>query len=284
MKIINAHLHLIEIEKILHEKEKILALLSRIPSFRSVGELDKNLGLFSLDSALGQMQEAGISQSVLFACYAPIIYSSNEFVAEACKKYPDKFIGFASVEPKDKKAPRVLENAVKNLRLRGLKLHPPLQDFFPNEKKYWPIYQKAKELNIPVVFHVGSTPFGALVKLAQGDPLLIDDIAVAFPDLKIILAHLGTLWQDEAFMVAEKNPNVYLDTAAYPYEIKELLTKELIQRVGEEKFIFGTDFPMPFEGKLHIMKDFVDCINGLNLASEIKEKIFYKNFEKLLAG
>ncbi len=280
MKIINSHIHIIEIDKMLQEKEKYLGILSRISSFSN---LDATIKLLSAENALLQMQEAGIAQSVVFACYAPIVYASNEFVAGICKKHPEKFIGFASVSPKDKDAPRVLENAVKDLGLKGLKLHPPLQDIYPNDEMLWPVYEKALELNIPVVFHVGSTPFGPLVKLSQADPLLIDEVAVAFPGLRIILTHLGTLWHNESFMVAEKNPNVYLDTAAYPYEIRNLLTRELITRVGEDKFIFGTDFPMPYEGKSHNMKDYVDCLNSLDLPLAVKEKIFYQNLEGILA-
>ena len=240
--------------------------------------------LVSVETVLAQMQEAGIEKSVLFACYAPIIYSSNEFVAGVCKKFPDKFMGFASVAPKAKDAPYVLEHAVKELGLLGLKLHPPLQDFFPHDKKMWPLYEKAQALGIPVVFHAGTTPFGCLVKLSQANPILIDEVALQFPELKIILTHLGTLWHNEAFMVAEKNPNVYLDVAAYPYEIKNLLTEDLVRRVGEDKFIFGTDFPMPYEGKTHRMLDYIDCIISLELSPQIKEKIFYKNFEAMMAA
>jgi hypothetical protein len=109
----------------------------------------------------------------------------------------------------------------------------------------------------------------------------LDDVAVAFPKLKIVLTHLGTLWHNESFMVAEKNPNVYIDTTAYPYEIKALLTKELIERVGPTKFIFGTDFPMPYEGHVHRMKDYVDCIGSLDLSQETKENILYRNFQRL---
>jgi len=281
MKIINAHLHLIELDEVMEEREKYLSLLQNIPSFK---DLEETMNLISTEVILKQMDEAGISKSVLFACYAPIIYASNEFVAKICKKFPDRFIGFASVNPKAKQAPQILEKAIKKLGLMGLKLHPPLQDFYPNDKKLWPIYKKAVQLKIPVVFHVGSTPFGALVKLDQARPILIDEVANAFPELKIVLGHMGTLWEKEAFMVTEKNPNVFIDTAAYPYEIKELLTEQLIKRVGEDKFIFGTDFPMPYEGKIHRMKDHVDCINNLKLSLEIKEKIFYRNFEKLISG
>ncbi len=282
MKIINTHLHLIEIEKLMQEKEKILGFLQRISSFSLFNDSESIIRYLSLENIIAQMDEAGILKSVLFACYAPIIYASNEFVSGVCKSYPEKFIGFASVIPGNNGAPGVLENAIKNLGLAGLKLHPPLQDFYPNDKKMWPIYEMANQLNIPIAFHVGSTPFGSLVKISQANPILIDEVAVAFPQLKIILTHLGTLWHNETFMVTEKNPNVYVDTSAYPYEIKNLLTDDLIKRVGEDKIIFGTDFPMPYEGKLHKMKDYVDCINGLNLSLEIKEKIFYRNFEKVM--
>lgn len=280
MKIINAHLHLVELDKALKQKDKYLKTLEAIPSF---DKIQQTIEQITLENVIKQMEEAGITQSVLFACLAPIIFASNEFVSSMCTKYPDKFIGFASVHPKQWNPAKILERAVKKLGLRGLKLHPPLQNFYPNDKKMWPVYKKALDLNIPVVFHVGSTPFGALVRLDQANPLLLDDVAIAFPKLKIILTHLGTLWQNEAFMVAEKNPNVYLDTAAYPYELKQILTTDFITRVGEEKFIFGTDFPMPYEGRLHRMKDYVDCINALDLPISVKEKIFYKNFERLIS-
>ena len=278
MDIINTHIHLIEIDKVMQEKEKYLTFLESIASFKRIQE---TIPLLSLETVLGQMDEAGIAKGVLFACDAPILYASNEFVAETCRKNSDRLSGFASVNPKQKDAPKILEDAVKNLDLKGLKLHPPLQDFFPNDKEAWPLYQQAVTLNIPVVFHVGSTPFGSLVKLAQADPMLLDEVAIAFPATKIILTHLGTMWHNEAFMVVEKNPNVFIDTAAYPYEIAQLLTPELVQRIGETKIVFGTDFPMPYEGRVHRMKDYVEAINDLELSGDVKKKIFAANFEHL---
>lgn len=283
MKIINAHLHLIEFEMLLKNKDKYLKMVDKIPSLREIGkDMDKIKAMLSVDNVLAQMQEAGIEKSVLFACIAPVLYASNEFVSQMCQKYPDKFIGFASIHPLQWNPACILDKAVKKLGLKGLKLHPPLQHFYPNDKKMFPVYKKAMQLNIPVVFHVGSTPFGSLVRLDQADPMLLDEVAVKFPELKIVLTHLGTMWHYNAFMVAEKNPNVYIDTAGYPYEIKQLLDNNLINRIGADKFIFGTDFPMPYEGRLHKMKDFVDCFNELNLSNEIKEKIFSKNFERLM--
>ncbi len=280
MKIINAHVHLIELEKMLQQNPDLEISLD-LEVFKN---LDETLPLLHPRKLIEQMDEAGVSQTVLFACEAPIVYSSNEYVAEICRRFPERFIGFASVHPFRPDAVSVIEQAVTQWNLKGIKFHPPLQNFYPNDERVYPVYQKASELNVPVVFHIGTTPFGALAKLDQANPLLLDQVACAFPDLRIMLTHLGTLWHNEAFMVTEKNQNVYIDTAAYIYEIRQLLNKDLIERIGEDKFIFGTDYPMPFGQRAHRMKDFVDCINGLDLSDEIKQKIFHKNFEALLNG
>lgn len=280
MKIINAHVHMIELQKMLSQQPD-LEISTDIAVFR---DLEKTLALTDPRNLLIQMEEAGISQSVLYACDAPIVYASNEYVSALCNRHPDKFIGFASVNPNRENAVEIIEKAIVQLGLRGMKFHPPLQNFYPNDRKIFPIYEKAIELNVPVVFHVGTTPFGSMVKLNQANPILLDDVACAFPELRIMLTHLGTLWHNESAMVVEKNPNVFIDTAAYIYEIEEILTDNLMKRVGEDKFIFGTDYPMPFGGTIHKMKDFVDCINRLDLSKKIKEKIFYKNFQLLLKG
>jgi predicted TIM-barrel fold metal-dependent hydrolase len=281
MRIINAHTHLIDTSEVFSaDNSYYLEYLKGIPTFSDVDEVSKML---STDNLLKQMDEAGIEKSVLFAVDAPLLTASNEFVAGIIANYPNRFIGFASVNPNMNNACEVLENAVQKLGLKGLKLHPPLQNFYPNDTKVWPVYELAQEMCIPVVFHVGSTPFGNLVKLKQADPILIDEVANDFPSLKIILTHLGTLWHNESFMITEKHPNVYIDTAAYPYEISEILTEKLIMRVGEDKFIFGTDFPMPYEGKMHLLKDFVNCIESLSISKELKERIFALNFEALMA-
>jgi hypothetical protein len=247
-------------------------------------DIELTLPLLSPSMLIDQMKTAGIGKSVLYAVEAPMVYASNEYVSAMCENFPDKFIGFASVNPLEPEAPDILEAAIKTLNLKGLKLHPPLQNFFPNDPKVFPVYARAQALNIPVVFHVGTTPFGAMCRLSQADPLLIDDVAVEFPELRIMLTHLGTLWHHSAFMVVEKNPNVFIDTAAYLYEIPQILTQDLIGRIGEDKVIFGTDYPMPFSGQVHDMKRFVDCIQTLPLEEKTKERIFSLNFERLLYG
>ncbi|MFA7319177.1 MAG: amidohydrolase family protein [Parcubacteria group bacterium] len=278
MKIINSHVHLID----------LMGMVNKYPDLKLadgisvMGDLSRLLPLLNEEEVIRQMDEAGIEKTVLFAVEAPMVYCSNEMVAGLCQKYPDRFIGFASVDPKEKDAAEVLEKAVTELGLKGLKLHPPLQNFYPNDEAVFSVYEKAQELGIPVVFHVGTTPFGAMCRLDQANPLLLDEVAVKFPDLKIVLTHLGTLWQNEAFMVVEKNPNVYIDTAAYPYELKEILNENMIKRIGENKIIFGTDYPMSFTGEIHTMKTFVELIKDLEISDELKEKIFATNFTDMM--
>ena len=281
MQIINSHVHLIEIEAMLAKYKWLTSLPSGINTLAGIEQLVQPL--LSVATLLKQMDEAGVEKSVLYAVEAPIVYASNEYVAELCSQHPDRLIGFASVDPKKTDALQVLDKAVNQLGLRGLKFHPPLQDFFPNDEEVFPVYEWAQKHGLPVVFHVGSTPFGALCRLSQANPLLLDEVAVAFPNLKIILTHLGTLWQHEAFMVVEKNENVYIDTAAYLYEIESLLNMDLVHRLGEDKIIFGTDYPMPFAGKVHQMADFVSCIKKLPLEKDVIRKIFSDNFSAILA-
>lgn len=247
-------------------------------------DLESTFQMLHPGALLAQMDEAGISQAVLFAVDAPIVYASNEYVSGLCALHPGRFIGFASVNPTLKDAPAVLEHAVRNLGLKGLKLHPPLQRFSPDDESVFPVYEKALELNIPVVFHVGTTPFGPLCRLAHANPILIDEVAVRYPTLRIMLTHLGTLWHNEAFMVVEKHPNVYIDTAAYVYELPQLLTSDLLTRIGPGKFIFGTDYPMPYTDRPHRMKDFVEAICALGFSDEIQHGLFRGNFERLLKG
>lgn len=279
-QIINAHCHLIELEG-MYRKYGNISLPPGIPVLE---DLRETLKLLDPNALIRQMDEAGVRMSVLYAVEAPIVFASNEYVSNICSQFPDRFIGFASVDPHSTGAANELTHAVKDLNLKGLKLHPPLQNFFPNSEALFPIYERAAELNIPVVFHAGTTPFGPLCRLDRADPTLIDDVATRFPTLRIMITHLGTLWHNEAFMVVEKNPNVFIDTAAYLYEIGELLTPNVISRIGMEKVVFGTDFPMPYARKPHRIVEFVEAIRSIALPSDIQRAIFWDNCFRLING
>ena len=280
MRIINAHVHMIELDELVRRYPD----LEVPPGIAVLSDLEATLPMLLPQTLIAQMDEAGVEQSIIYAVEAPLVYASNEYVHSLCTQFPDRLMGFASVNPLSPDAPAVLERAVREMGLSGLKLHPPLQGFFPDDEAVFPVYKKAADLDIPVVFHVGSTPFGSMVRLAHANPLLIDEVAIRFPTLRIMLTHLGTLWHNEAFMVVEKNPNVFIDTAAYVTEITNILTPDMVHRIGPDKIIFGTDYPMPYGNRAHRMKDFVDCIKALNLPEETIAGIFSGNLERLLHG
>ena len=129
----------------------------------------------------------------------------------------DRFVGFASVDPHRKSAAKDLEQAVKKLKLRGLKLSPPTQEFLPNDRKAYPIYEAAQALKIPILFHAGMS-WEPKAKCSFGQPLLLEEVAFDFPEMNLVIAHLGWPWVLESVMLALKYPNVYLDTSCLYFD------------------------------------------------------------------
>ena len=164
------------------------------------------------------MEEEGVDLAVILAEITPIATGlvSNEFIVEFCQG-SDKLIPFASINPHmDPDPPKTLTKLVRNFGMKGLKLQPPYQHFYPNDATLYPLYEKAEELGIPVVFHTGSSVFRN-VKLKFGDPLYLDEIAVDFPSLKIVQAHGGRgFWYEKAFFLAKHHRNVYLEISGLP--------------------------------------------------------------------
>ena len=123
-------------------------------------------------------------------------FTGNDYTADIVERYPDRFMGFASVDPhKGKAAVNEMERSVKDLGLRGLKLHPISQAFFPNDTRFYPLWEKCADLGVPVLFHSGQTavgaglPGGGGLKIKYAQPIHMDDVAADFPELNIIMAH-----------------------------------------------------------------------------------------------
>ena len=157
---------------------------------------------------------------------------SNDWVASIVNDHPEQFMGFASVDPwMGKAACYELERSVKELGLKGLKLHPIHQAFFPNDTRFYPLYEVADSLGIPVLFHSGfagagsGTPGGSGLKLKYSKPVpCFDDVAADFPNLTIIMAHPAWPWIDEQIAVALHKSNVFLDLSGWmPRFIPETL-------------------------------------------------------------
>lgn len=212
-----------------------------------------------------------------------VSYVGNDYVAGIVRQYPDQFMGFASVDPwKGKLAVQELERSVKELGLRGLKLHPTTQAFSPNDPHFYPLWEKAAELEIPVLFHSGQTgvgsgtPGGGGYKLKYAHPMLLDDVAADFPTLTIIMAHPAVPWQEEQLAVVLHKGNVYMDLSGWsPKYFRPILVK-YISSILQDKVLFGSDYPVLQPDRW--LRDF----ETLELKEEVRQKILLENAKKVL--
>ena len=175
---------------------------------------------------------------------------SNEAVAEFAAAHADIAIAFASLDPT--RGPAAVQEArrlVATGGIHGLKLHPPVQQFFANDPMAYPLYEVFAEARLPVLFHTGHSgigtgmPGGGGIRLKYGNPMYIDDVAVDFPDLPIILAHPSFPWQDEAISICLHKPTVYIDLSGwspkyFPPQLVQYANTQLKQKV-----LFGSDYP-----------------------------------------
>jgi len=210
---------------------------------------------------------------------------TNEQIAELCAMSA-RLIGFASVDPHNAAAPRHLVDAVEKLGLRGLKLAPPLQQFEPADRKYYPIYEAAQGLNIPVLFHAGMS-WEPGSRLKYGQPLGFEDVAADFPKLNIVLAHLAWPWVVDAVALALKYPNVHLDTSALYFDNpKDFLTFAMnhqvpltvFERSLRKQLLFGSNYP-----RVEI-KNMAKAVRSLGFSEECMDLVMGLNAQRLLAG
>jgi len=179
-----------------------------------------------------------------FHCSPTGVVVPNEYVADYVRQQPGKLFGFASVNPHEEQAPQQLEYAVKELGLVGLKLAPIYQNFYPDQQPYFPLYAKADELGIPILWHQG-TSFVSQGYLDASRPAMLDPIARTFPNLKMIIAHLGHPWHGECVAIIRKHPNVYADMSALvtrPWQFYNAMMN-VIEYGVPHKVLFGTDYP-----------------------------------------
>jgi len=204
---------------------------------------DLRLGV-SLDEHWQAM--AAVEAAIVLAFVAPAVGFDvpNEYVADYVRAHPDKLIGFASVDPNDREAPDQLHHAVTSLGLRGLKLGPIYQHFDPLGTSAFAVYEVAERLQLPVIWHQGTT-FVRDAPLIHARPVLLDEVATRFPDLTIVVAHLGHPWIEEAMATIRKHPNLYADISALetrPWQYYNGMVAALEYGVTD-RLLLGTDYP-----------------------------------------
>jgi predicted TIM-barrel fold metal-dependent hydrolase len=240
--------------------------------------MDWMLQTFSDPQAfVGLMDEVGVDYAVILAELAPITsgIAANEDVAQFCAHSP-RLIPFASIDPNASQKPvDELEELVRNQGFKGLKLYPTYQHFYPNEVKIYPLYAKAQELDIPVLMHIGSSIFTGS-RLKYGDPIYIDDVAVDFPELKVLQAHSGRpFWYEKAFALSRIHENVYMEISGLPPQ-KLLTYFPKLERIAH-KVIYGSDWP-----SVPTFKENIIALQGLNMSTEAKRMILGENAARLL--
>jgi predicted TIM-barrel fold metal-dependent hydrolase len=208
---------------------------------------------------------------------------SNEEIAIAAAEHSDALIPFASIDPaKGPAGAREARRLAEAFGVRGFKFHPNLQGFFPNDRSAYPLYETIQDLRLPAIFHTGQTGIGARVRggggirLKYSNPMLLDDVAVDFADLTIVLAHPSFPWQDEALAVATHKPNVFIDLSGWSPKYFPPQLVRYANTLLQDKVLFGSDYPLLTPDRW--LADF----ETLEIKPEVKPKILKRNAMRLL--
>ena len=239
------------------------------------------------EELIASMDEAGIDISFLFANFHSGEGILTEKAVEISKQYPRlKTVGNVTYATLGNDQIEMLVQYVKNKEIVGVKFYLGYEAFYPIDEKLFPIYELCMANDMPVIFHTGilESSFSGLLRYSH--PLNIDEVAVRFPDLKIMIAHMGNPWLVDSAAVVAKNKNVYVDCSGYFKEYspidpteEDLFRKQLEQFrvfVGDfKKMLFGTDWP------IYSQKEYLKAVQSLSMTDEERELVFYKNAQNL---
>ena len=226
-----------------------------------------------LQALADELEAAGVDLALVSG--GPVI--PMDPVLEVLDRWPDRFRGVAWADPTAGivKALADLEHLVKNHPIVAFKLEPFLLRLDPTDRVFYPVYAKCAELGIALQTQVGGT--GPLYPSRTGLPLHIDEIALDFPELRIVCGHVGSPWVDEMIHVAFKHPNVWIDTSARLPKLFEPQFVKYLSTYGQDKCIFATDWPL-----LDVASTLAQ-VDQLELRPEVKEKFLVSNAVRAFA-
>ena len=199
----------------------------------------------------------------------------NDATAAFANAYPERLIGFMSVHPHDPKALEEIERSRTDLKLRGIKMGANYQVFDPLEARALAIYREAERHGLPILFHIGTSPV-RMAPIRYAHPLVVDEIAMRYPNLRIIMAHMGHPWTVDTAVVIRKHPNVYADVSGLlyrPYTFYEGMIKATEWNVLD-KLLFASDYPITTPAEtLHALRTVNDIVEGTRLPRVPADKI-----------
>jgi len=204
--------------------------------------------------------------------------SNNKSIAEFVSAYPNKFIGFVGIDPhKGMKAIEELKVSVNDLGMRGAAVDPYLAHIYANDAKYYPIYSKCCELDIPIVFTTGPATLVPNTIIDHVAPRYIDIVARDFPELKIVISHGGYPGVNEAIVVVERNRNVYMDLSEYEFSPMSQAYIQAANSMIADKILYASAHPfVDFRQALQTYE------KKLPFNTDVRQKIMYNNAAKLL--
>ena len=200
-----------------------------------------------LEEVVAEMDRFGVEKAVITGRDCETTYgskSNNDSVIDFVKAYPNKFIGFVGCDPhKGMAAIAELKASVEELGMRGAACDPYLAQIYANDAKFYPVYSKCCELDIPIIFTTGPATLVPNAIIDHVAPRYIDMVARDFPELKIVISHGGYPWVNEAIIVAERNKNVFIDLSEYEFSpMAEAYVQAANTMIGD-KILFASAHP-----------------------------------------
>ena len=243
----------------------------------STGQLLDEMDDAGVEGAVILGQDAHATKNPAFRNYT----MKNEELARLAARSKDRLVPFAGVDPNaGRGAIEELRRSVRNLGMRGLKVHGSANSVYLNDRKLmFPIYEVCQELGLPILFHTGTTGLGDC-EIRYSKTELLDEVCQSFPDLKVVMAHFGWPWPEVAVAIALRNPNVFIDVSGWRPRYTPQSVMPYLNGILQDRFLFGTDYPMLRH------KEWLDDFS-LNLSPRLKagvsEKILSGNAKRLLA-
>ncbi|MCR9106954.1 MAG: amidohydrolase family protein [Gammaproteobacteria bacterium] len=224
-----------------------------------------------IEVTLGMMDQSGVDRSLISAWVAPRnVMISNDEVAGFVAKAPDRLVGVGSVDiSKPMEAVREIRRCVSVLGFKAIRVLPWLWEVPPIDRRFYPVYTACCDLGVPFCTQIGHT--GPLMPSEVGRPIYLDQVALDFPELKIVGGHIGYPWTDEAIAVATKHENVYIDTSAYIAKRYPQPLVEFMRGHGRNKVLFGTNYPMIMPSKA------LEYLPELALGDDVQELFLSAN-------
>ena len=207
---------------------------------------------------------------------------SNDEILRIASENDDLLIPFASIDPAKGKRGVAEARRLVSEGIRGFKFHPNVQAFWPNDRSVYPLYEVIAEAGLISLFHTGHSgigtgmPGGGGIRLKYGNPMPIDDVAVDFPDMTIVLAHPSFPWQEEAISIALHKPEVYIDLSGWSPKYFPQVLVRYANTLLKDKVLFGSDYPLITPDR------WIADLEQTEIRPELYERILKRNAAKVL--